>query len=54
MYSSMKKLILKKFYQTLEAVQEKLDVFYAKNRLTTEEYEELTDLAAEVYEGQVM
>ena len=52
MYNSMKKLIMKAYYKTQEEVQEKLDVFYAKNRLTTEQYEELTDLAATVYGGE--
>ena len=51
MYNSMKKLIAKKFYSTASEAQEKLDVFYAKNRLTTAQYEELTDLVSEVYEA---
>lgn len=49
MYTAMKKLIAKKFYKTLEEVQNKLDVFYAVNRLTDDQYVELTTLAAEVY-----
>lgn len=49
MYNSMKKLIEKKFYKTSEAAQTKLDVFYACNRLTDEQYTELTMLVGEVY-----
>lgn len=49
MYNSMKKLISRKFYKTAEAAQQKLDVFYACNRLTDDEYTELTALVAEVY-----
>ena len=49
MYASMKKLITRKFYKTAEIAQDKLDVFYACNRLTDEEYTELTLLVVEVY-----
>ena len=49
MYNSMKKLIEKKFYKTSEVAQNKLDVFYACNRLTDEQYTELTTLIVEVY-----
>lgn len=49
MYVAMKKLINKKFYKTAEEAQTKLDVFYACNRLTDEQYAELTALVAEVY-----
>lgn len=49
MYASMKKLITRKFYKTAEIAQDKLDVFYACNRLTDDEYTELTLLVAEVY-----
>lgn len=52
MYASMKKLILKKFYKTAEEAQNKLDVFYAANRLTDDHYIELTALVAEVYGGE--
>ena len=52
MYNSMKKLIEKRFYKTAEAAQTKLDVFFAVDRLTAEQYEELTLLAAEVYGGE--
>lgn len=49
MYNAMKKLISKKFYKTAEIAQNKLDVFYACNRLTDDEYTELTALVVEVY-----
>ena len=49
MYNAMKKLINKKFYKTAEVAQNKLDVFYACNRLTDDEYTELTTLVVEVY-----
>lgn len=49
MYKSMKTLITKHFYKTGEAAQQKLDVFFAVNRLTDEEYTELTALVETVY-----
>ena len=49
MYNAMKKLIQRKFYATAEEAQEKLDVFFAVNRLTAEQYAELTALVEEVY-----
>lgn len=49
MYNAMKKLINKKFYKTADAAQNKLDVFYACNRLSDDEYTELTLLVTEVY-----
>ena len=49
MYKSMKILIGKKFYRTAEQAQNKLDVFFACNRLTEDESQELTALVAEVY-----
>ena len=49
MYTAMKKLINKKFYATAEEAQNKIDVFFACNRLTDEQYAELTALIAEVY-----
>lgn len=49
MYKTMKILIGKKFYKTAELAQKKLDVFFAVNRLTDEEYTELTALVATVY-----
>lgn len=49
MYSAMKRLITRKFYKTAYEVQNKLDVFYAVNRLTDEQYTELTDLVTTTY-----
>lgn len=49
MYKSMKTLITRKFYKTAELAQKKLDVFFAVNRLTDEEYTELTALVETVY-----
>ena len=49
MYNSMKKLIEKKFYKTAEAAQEKIDVFFAVNRLTADQYAELALLIEETY-----
>lgn len=49
MYNAMKKLINKKFYKTAEIAQNKLDVFYACNRLNDNEYKELTNLITQLY-----
>lgn len=49
MYKSMKNLITRKFYKSAEAAQKKLDVFYAVNRLSDEEYTDLTALVETVY-----
>lgn len=49
MYSAMKRLITRKFYKTADEAQNKLDVFYACNRLSDEQYTELTKLVAENY-----
>ena len=49
MYSAMKRLITRKFYKTADEAQNKLDVFYAVNRLSDEQYTELTSLATETY-----
>lgn len=49
MYTSMKRLIEAKFYNTQEEAFKKLDVFYAMNRLTDEEYMELCLLVETVY-----
>ena len=52
MYKSMKILIGKKFYRTAEQARNKLDVFFACNRLADEEYEELTVLVGTVYSAE--
>ncbi len=49
MYEIMKKLIEKKFYATSEEAQNKIDVFYATNRLTDERYVELTEAVIASY-----
>lgn len=49
MYNVMKKLINKKFYATKTEAQDKIDVFFACNRLTDDQYAELTMLIDEVY-----
>jgi hypothetical protein len=45
----MKRLIERKFYKTAEEAQTKIDVFYAVNRLTDEQYTELSELVATTY-----
>lgn len=49
MYKSMKILIGKNFYKDAETAQNKLDVFFAVNRLSDEEYTELTALIVDIY-----
>lgn len=49
MYKSMKILITRHFYKAGDIAQNKLDVFFACNRLTDEEYTELTALVETVY-----
>ena len=52
MYKSMKILITRHFYKTGEIAKKKLDVFYAVNRLSDDEYTELTALVETVYGGE--
>lgn len=52
MYKSMKILITKHFYKSGQIAQNKLDVFFACNRLGDEEYTELTALVETVYGGE--
>ena len=54
MYKSMKTLIEKKFYKSGEIAQKKLDVFFAVDRLTEEEYTALTALVLENYGGEAL
>lgn len=49
MYKSMKTLIGRKFYKTADMAQNKLDVFYAANRLSDDEYIELTAMVTDMY-----
>ena len=49
MYKAMKILIEKKFYKTADVAQNKLDVFYAANRLSDDKYIELTAMVTDRY-----
>lgn len=49
MYSAMKRLITRKLYKTADEAKNKLDVFYAVNRLSDEQYTELAWLVVESY-----
>lgn len=49
MYNAMKRLIIRNFYKTADEAQNKIDVFYACNRLSDEQYTELTELVAASY-----
>ena len=49
MYSATKRLITRKFYKTADEAHNKLDVFFACNRLSDEQYTELTKLVVENY-----
>ena len=46
----MTNLINKKFYDTKEEAIAKLDVYFAMNRISEEEYAEMAMLAESVYE----
>mgnify|MGYP005860272991 FL=1 len=48
----MKNLIEKKFYDTKDEAIAKLDVYFAMNRISEEEYATLTMLAEETYAEQ--
>lgn len=50
----MTNLIEKKFYETKDEAIEKLDVYFAMNRISEEEYATLTMLAEETYAESVM
>ena len=54
MYRSMKILINRHFYKTREEAQERLDMFYAKKRLTEDYYSELCDLLDEKYPENII
>ena len=45
----LEKLIVKKYYANKEAIENKLNVFYAMNKITDEEYSNLTLKVEEVY-----
>lgn len=48
----MENLINKKFYKTKDEAVAKLDVYFAMNRISEEEYARLTLLAEQVYASQ--
>ena len=50
----MKNLISKKFYESKEEAIAKLDVYFAMNRISEEEYAELALMAESVYEPQII
>ena len=45
----LKKLIVKKYYKEKSDIENKLNVFYAMNKISDEEYSELTLLAEVTY-----
>lgn len=45
----LEKLIVKKYYASKEDIENKLNVFYAMNKITDEEYSNLTLKVEEVY-----
>lgn len=49
MYNVMTKLISRHFYADAAMAQDKLDVFFAVGRITSDQYAELTALVLEVY-----
>lgn len=50
----MTNLINKKFYKTKDEAIAKLDVYFAMNRISEEEYATLSLLAEEVYTEEVL
>ena len=46
---SLKKLIIKKYYNKKEDIENKLNIFYAMNKINDEEYIELTMLVENTY-----
>ena len=49
LYTVLENIIKNKGYATKEEIQSKVDIFYARSRLTTEEYNELCDLINATY-----
>ena len=49
----LENLITKKFYESKEDIQRKLDVFYAMSKLTDEEYTNMTLKVEEIYTEEV-
>ncbi|MGN2370996.1 hypothetical protein ACTFJW_13255 [Clostridium cagae] len=50
MYNLMKNLIINKFYEVMEEAIKKINVFFAVDDLTEEQFVELKQLAKEKYE----
>lgn len=50
----MKNLINKKFYESKEEAIAKLDVYFAMNRISEEEYAELALMSESAYEPQII
>ncbi|MBY6836907.1 hypothetical protein FDG50_05410 [Clostridium botulinum] len=50
MYNLMKNLIVNKFYEAMEEAVKKLNVFFAVDDLTEDQFVELKQLAKEKYE----
>lgn len=46
---SLKKLIIKKYYNKKEDIENTLNIFYAMNKINDEEYIELTMLVENTY-----
>ena len=49
----LENLINKKFYDTKEEIQSKLDVFFAMNKISAEEYSALTLKVEEMYQEPI-
>ena len=50
----LENLITKKFYESKEDIQRKLDVFYAMSKLTDEEYTTLTLKVEDTYKVEIV
>ena len=54
MYKILENLINNKYYSTKEVVERKLNIFFAYNVLTEEEYTQLITLTEEKYKETVL
>ena len=50
----LQNLINKKYYENKEEIENKLNVFYAMNKITDEEYSALTLKVEEVYKAEAV
>ena len=48
------KLIEKKYYEKKEQIENKLNIFYAMNKITDEEYSDLTLKVEELYTEEIV